>query len=180
MSNYFNSNRRLSDTYADDWFKGYRDSLARIYGVVGNMRTPLKICLAHFGGDQEILAERGMGGINNPVGRVQQNWCKQIRTLMTEFEGIYTDISYALFDRNTHEFVLKELDNQNYGDKILFGTDFFLTEQEMPEKTDYTIFQQDAQNFPLTRIRGRNGWDQIASFNPEEFLFSKYYNGTVI
>ncbi|HEV8506100.1 MAG TPA: amidohydrolase family protein [Chitinophagaceae bacterium] len=178
LANYFHSNRQLSEPYDhDDWFLAYRKLLGNI---PVKMRTPLKICLAHYGGDDQILMENNKVPYKAPIGVNPQNWCGQIRHLMTNYEGIYTDISYALSNDKIHDPIINDLENKVLGDRILFGTDFFLTERELPERKDYTIFRNKAQTHLMTRAPGRTAWDLIASVNTEKFLQSKYYNGNVI
>jgi len=177
LAGYFHANRQLSQVYDDDWFAAYRK-------VLGNlpikMRAPLKICLAHYGGDDQILMENRKIPVRTPIGVYSENWCGQIRKLMTEFEGIFTDISYSLSNPDIHECIISDLEDKLIGDRILFGTDFFLTERELPEKKDYTVFRDMAQKHPMTRVPQRTAWDLIASLNTEKFLQSKFYNGNVI
>ncbi len=143
-------------------------------------RKPLKLCLAHFGGDDQIMAEHGGKPTGTLYGMVQKNWCAQIKELLTEYPNVYTDISYALSDPDTHQPVFTELNTPAYGERILFGTDFFLTERKLPEKTDYSVFKKNALATTLSSFGNRNAWDQVAGLNTNEFLQSKYYNGTVI
>lgn len=140
---------------------------------------PLKICLAHFGGDEHILLEYNKSSDNNFYGMIKQNWCGQIRQLMTKYKTVYTDISYAVHNEKIHNSILQELDNKDYGDRILFGTDFFLTEREMPEQEDYTAFKNKATVQQLSNYKC-TAWEQIANRSVETFLKSKYYNGKVI
>jgi hypothetical protein len=178
MIKYFTGNRQLWGNYPnDDWFDAYRRSLNL---VTGTGRVPLKLCLAHYGGDDQILMQNKKKTAQIPTGITPVNWCGQIRTLIQQFDGLYTDIAYALHDSKIHEVIVTDLENASLGDRILFGTDFFLTEQEMPEKQDYTVFKTTAQKTPMTRVPGFTAWDVIASRNPEAFLHSKYYDGKVI
>ncbi|HMG68055.1 MAG TPA: amidohydrolase family protein [Chitinophagaceae bacterium] len=141
---------------------------------------PLKICLAHFGGDDHIIAENSPGKKTEKLfGMLQENWCGQIKSLL-KFPGVYTDISYALSNPKVHCPVFQELNEPAHGERILFGTDFFLTERELPEKSDYGIFKEKAMNITLSNFNNTNAWEQIASNNTNHFLQSKYYNGTVI
>lgn len=144
-------------------------------------QNPLKINLAHFGGDEHILIEHNAQSFNNDFyGRVKQNWCGQIIQLMKDYPTVYTDISYAIHNEKIHEPILGELDNPAYGNRIMFGTDFFLTEREMPEQKDYTVFKNKAINKLLTNYNNITAWQQIAHDSIEKFLKSKYYNGDVI
>lgn len=156
----------------------YRSLLKSIASRPG--KHPLKLCLAHFGGDDQILAEHGGKQPKKLYGMIQKNWCSQIKELLREFSTLYTDIAYALSDPAVHEPVLEELNDPGYGQRILFGTDFFLTERVLPEKTDYKAFQAKALATNLSQFGNRNAWEQIASLNADQFLVSKYYNGAVL
>ncbi len=139
--------------------------------------NPLKICFAHFGGWKDLLLEHeGKKGISNTYYGVlkDQNWTAQIRNLMEKYPGVYTDVSYSLTNHKTHPFIFNELKNPNYGDRILFGTDFFMTERESEERKTYTIFKSEA--LKETDLPGaRNAWEKITRLNAEQYLKSDYY-----
>ena len=141
-------------------------------------KKTLKLCLAHFGGDDHILAEKNHQTVPQLYGMLQQNWCGQIKDPMKQFPGVYTDISYALAKDPTHDYICEQLDIPEYGDRILFGTDFFLTEREMPEKDNVERFKDKAVKKQLTNFEG-NGWERVAGSNVEKFLESEFYDGKV-
>ena len=136
---------------------------------------PLKLCLAHFGGANQMLATNGQP----PIGVLPQNWFVQIQNLMERYKGLYTDISYTLSDPDTHPIIFDQMNRTSYGNRILFGTDYFLTERELPEREDYSTFKNEALNTPVPGT-GNNAWDAISATNVLPFLSSKYYNGQVI
>ncbi len=144
--------------------------------------TPLKICLAHFGGGNQVMAAapgaKASPENKAPYGLKNSNWFNQIKTLMTKYESLYTDISYALHDRSIHTTLLIESDDPSYGGRIMFGTDFFLTERESAEKDTYRLFKESA--IAWKGNTQPTAWDRIAGSNIESFLKSRYYNGTVI
>lgn len=141
-------------------------------------KKELKLCLAHYGGDQHILAAHGYP-INERTlyGVEKKNWCSQIQELMQEFSNLYTDISYAVHNTKVHAPVFDDLKNNMFTNRLLFGTDFFMTEQEIPEKDDYNKFKSDALAQPCG---SGTAWDQMAGHNVEQFLHSKYYPGRVV
>jgi predicted TIM-barrel fold metal-dependent hydrolase len=141
---------------------------------------PLKICLAHFGGDAHIIADYKNHVVPNLYGMLQQNWCAQIKDLMIKYPGIYTDIAYAVAKPGVHDAVFKELDVPAYGERILFGTDFFLTERELPEKNDYEAFKDKALHKRLPNFNNNTAWEQVAGNNVERFLKSRFYDGSAI
>jgi predicted TIM-barrel fold metal-dependent hydrolase len=137
--------------------------------------TPLKICFAHFGCDKHMLLEHKKDTSPQKYYGVlsDKNWTAQIRDLMTRYPGVYTDISYSLTNHDTHDFIFDEL-NQPYGDRILFGTDFFMTEREDKERVTYTHFKAKA----LQRSNvsdAANAWEKLAMLNVEQFLKSNFY-----
>jgi predicted TIM-barrel fold metal-dependent hydrolase len=144
--------------------------------------NPLKLSLAHYGGSDQILIEYRMQTMKKQqYGMLPaQNWCAQIKDLMSIYPNVYTDISYSLANRNTHSFILDDLDNKIYGRRIMFGTDFFLTEREMPEHKDVALFKVDALAKRLTNYNNITAWEQIACHNTTNFLKSRFYDGSVI
>jgi len=135
----------------------------------------LKLCLAHYGGAEHIRAQHGKLKVDESrlFGVKKQNWCGQIQQLMKDFPSVYTDISYAVAKEEIHNLVFEDLDNPDYMDKIMFGTDFFLTERESPEKQNYSTFKKNARQRLLQG--GDTAWSKIAGSNVEQFLKSKYY-----
>ncbi|PBQ33660.1 hypothetical protein CNR22_18380 [Sphingobacteriaceae bacterium] len=144
--------------------------------------TPLKLCFAHFGGSEHMMLQNTINnggknaaddyyGVNNTV-----NWTAQIQQLMLDFDSVYTDVSYSLTDHKTHDFIFSEL-KKPYGDRILFGTDFFMTERVAKEKDTFAIFRRKALEYSLVSKQGvaSNAWDIMASANVEKYLNSKYY-----
>ena len=92
--------------------------------------------------------------------------------MMKDFPNLYTDISYAIHNDKIHQPIFQDLANPQLQDRIMYGTDFFLTEREMPEKSDYATFKQKAVRVQLSN--GKTAWEQIASVNTQRFLQSKY------
>lgn len=139
---------------------------------------PLKICLAHYGGSEHIIAESNSKPFKETLfGMKQENWCKQIKELMLKYSNVYTDISYAVSNKDTHQPVLKDVADPVIGNRIMYGTDFFMTEREMPEKKDYEVFKSQALSFI---IGNTNAWEKMASANTDAFLHSNYYPGKVV
>lgn len=135
-------------------------------------KKPLKICLAHFGGEDHVLDAYNGKSAETLFGMVQQNWCSQIKDLIKEYPNVYTDIAYAVGNSQTHKAFLKDVQNIDLQQNIMFGTDFFLTERVLPEKDDYATFKRAALN---QVIGNTNAWEIMASKNVEVFLKSKYY-----
>jgi predicted TIM-barrel fold metal-dependent hydrolase len=150
---------------------------------------PLKICLAHFGGSNQITVSNGSKHQNdkeelNPYGVLRKNWYQQILALMRQYPNIYSDVSYAIYDKAVFEDVFTVLNEAGVGDRIMFGTDFFLTEREQEEKLTVTNFRTEAMKDSrrIGRLNNAPAWDIIASSNTHDFLSkgNKYYPGNVL
>ncbi|WP_342087716.1 amidohydrolase family protein [Dyadobacter sp. OTU695] len=134
---------------------------------------PLKICLAHYGGDNHVLEESEGKSPGKLYGMIQKNWCAQIKELIYKYpDSVYTDIAYTVGNRATHCAFFKDMKDPVLQNRLMFGTDFFLTEQIIPEKADYNTFKTAAMNQP---IGNTNVWEMMASKNTRSFLTSKYY-----
>ncbi|KQS33865.1 hypothetical protein [Dyadobacter sp. Leaf189] len=135
--------------------------------------TPLKICLAHFGGDDHVLDEASGAITKELYGMKQENWCSQIKSLIMKYpESVFTDISFTVGNSKTHKEFFKYLQNPQLRNRMLFGTDFFMTERLLPEKDDYATFKKAALKETFDKT---NAWEIMASTNAETFLQSKYY-----
>ena len=137
-------------------------------------KTPLKLCLAHYGGGNQIYtkihpANRPKEELT-PYGVLQKNWYDQASAMMQEFPSLYTDIAYALHDEKIHDELLNDIVDPDIENRVMFGTDFFLTEREGPEMQTYQTFRDKA----LKTAYGK-AWDLAANSSIEKFLSSKYF-----
>jgi predicted TIM-barrel fold metal-dependent hydrolase len=124
----------------------------------------LKLCFAHFGGSSQVAKPADPG---NPA-YLGPNWFTEVQDIMKnpEYTNIYTDISYTLFEPAAMDNIIKWYDAA--GDlqkRILYGTDFYMTEQELPER----FLLANA----IAKLGGR--MDQMARINPAKYLESDYY-----
>ncbi|HEX5154592.1 MAG TPA: amidohydrolase family protein [Parafilimonas sp.] len=138
-----------------------------------NRPKPLKLCLAHFGGGNQILDKEKS---TIPFGAGKKNWFLQIREMLVKYPGLYVDISYALYNTGLFKVLFDELNNKDYGGRIMFGTDYFLTEREQPEKNTYLNFKKEATQRPLSNFNDVNACDMAAGSNIAAFLKSDFYN----
>jgi hypothetical protein len=163
----------LKNQEACSWFlepESYRSMLAYFSGQTGAWSgKPLKLCLAHFGGSDHILAEAAGKSSGNYHGNSNRNWCGQIRDMMQDFPTLYTDISYALWDEKTHAPIFSWLRDPMLSERIMFGTDYFMTERELAEKDTYGRFKKNASAF-VVGTNNTSAWDVMASRNIEAFL----------
>jgi predicted TIM-barrel fold metal-dependent hydrolase len=128
----------------------------------------LKICLAHMGGSNEVIRNTKDSSLKKIRKTDPELWCERIRKMMITYPNLYTDISYTLSDlddddvRATIIEFMKTADNQEklLMKRVLFGTDFFMTEQEKRESELYQLSQLHLAEFH----------DIITRENPAEFL----------
>lgn len=151
------------------------------YETVLSSIKDLKICFAHFGGVGQIKASMGLNKESNqinPYGVLRKNWFNQIQDLMLQYPNVYTDISYDVAECLEKENSMlygaffKEVD-KSYGNQILFGTDYFMTEKDSLEQDAVKGFRNYASKSILQN--GSSLWDQMARSNINSYLKSKYY-----
>lgn len=131
----------------------------------------LKICLAHMGGSNEIIDNTAKDPELRKIRRVDPElWCERILKMMIDYPNLYTDISYTLSELdNKDEKVKKAIiafmktpdkNGQLLAKRVLFGTDFFMTEQE----------KRESELFKLSHVQLEEFHDLITRDNPQEFL----------
>ena len=109
---------------------------------VMNEYPDLKICLAHFGRETE--------------------WDTIILEMMDRYDNLYADCSYTMADAERWPMMkVRLLTNPQLMDRLLFGSDFYMSKIECSEK-------QFCINFRC--FLGEKIWRQITSINPEKFL----------
>lgn len=128
----------------------------------------LRICLAHMGGSDEMqIPPRGSQLELIQTKADGWNWFQKIKEMMQVYPNMYTDISYTLSDLDQplrlqaiKDFLATGEDNQSLAKRVLFGTDFFMTEQEREEDDLYKL-----------AISNLNEWlDAISKTNPQNYL----------
>jgi predicted TIM-barrel fold metal-dependent hydrolase len=152
----------------------------------------LKICFAHFGGEDEWkrffekdrdnyssqLAKKPGSGINfladefgtEKPGKPEQvwkyaDWYSIICSLILQYPNIYADISYILHGDDDILPLLKQtLQNPGLKRKVLFGTDFYVVRNHKSDK-----------NMLSDMLRGltEEEFQLMAVENPVEFLKTK-------
>ena len=129
----------------------------------------LKICLAHFGGDQELdkYLYSGWDFVHSVPLDNNNNWFSTIRDLIEKHENLYTDIAYTWENPAYHAILKVLLDDSmatpghKFFRRVLFGTDYFLVSKECRERK----FSVD-----LRAYLGAECFQQIAQKNPMAFL----------
>ena len=132
-----------------------------------------KVSLAHFGGSGEwsrYLNPSTIGLCGEKVKSYKKNkiegryWNEIIYDMLKEYDNLYTDISMTLYNSEFFPLLKVLLENPDVNKQILFGTDFYMDESKISERT-YGL-----------NIRGYLGHDYfklIAETNPRKFLSSK-------
>jgi predicted TIM-barrel fold metal-dependent hydrolase len=116
----------------------------------------LKINLAHFGGHEEWRKYLGYD-----LDGEGATWYGKILRLIKQYPGVYTDISYTAARPELMNLLKVTLGDFEVRQKVLFGSDFYMVEQETSERA------------LLTDIRagiGEFNFQQIATVNPMRFL----------
>lgn len=129
-------------------------------GIAAKFPT-LKICLAHFGSVGDIQA-----GPAIPEGKTN-NWYETIKKLIQTYPNVYADVSYTLFSPEARAKIFDDIkQSPKLASRVLFGTDFYLTERELPEKELLAGFKTGS---------GDSLFNQLSNTNPKEFLTSTFY-----
>jgi uncharacterized protein len=162
---WIKNNNRGENDFACDLF-GHPEN----YIPVMEKFPDLKICLAHMGGSDEIYCEdpKHFAELKTIWAADGFNWFDKITDMMKEYPNLYTDISYTVADFDNEKILARVLslfhlfdkDGMALGNRALFGTDFFMTEQEKSESELYALAQGKL-----------NSWfDLLVRNNPQKFL----------
>ncbi len=118
----------------------------------------LKICFAHFGGSS---------GLTQP-SLPPDHWGSRILELMAAHDGVYFDIAFHRTPMNSDEEAQRYQANLEQilsdpvrGERVLFGTDFWLIRSRLSEANHWKFFQE---------LLGPERFDQIARTNARRFL----------
>ena len=113
----------------------------------------LRLCLAHFGGMTDLSLE----------------WHKVLVPMLTEFPNLYVDISSSFTDAPFRDHFKKRLvgEHPEIIDKIMFGSDWYMTMTRMSGSMDYPKYCETAKAF----IDGidKNLWVKLSQENPYRF-----------
>lgn len=151
----------------------------------------LKLCLAHFGGEDQWCKylesdrynytaklktnpEAGIDFINTKNKDETEiswkkledcwkhvDWYSIICSMMLQHKNVYADISYILYNEAIFPLLKETINHPNLGDKVLFGTDFFVVRNHASEKglVSKTLSNLSNEEF-----------DKIARENPSNFI----------
>ncbi len=166
-------NKRLNRFMYNDFTSGKGQSKygcnlflnPRNFIPVLNRFPKLKICFAHFGGDDEIMGDPKKV---RELGLDTTNFHTEIKELMMKYEYVYTDISYTLFNdkEEVYQPIRASINDPVMGGRVLFGTDYYMTLQEAPEVQLWQLCQTKLQ--PVL-------FEKIAVTNTNAYLRSKFF-----
>lgn len=144
-----------------------------IYRDVCRQFPELKICLAHFGGDDDWAKyfkdpeSRDKVDINaSSSERSKMSWLSKIVQMIEhdEFDNLYTDISYTIFNVDDHLSTLSVFlrGSSKLRSRVLFGSDYYMTHKEK--------FNERYLSIKLRHELGEAVFDEIARNNPRQYL----------
>lgn len=120
--------------------------------VNGRPLKDLRLCLAHFGG-------------NTTLGK---KWGRQIIRMMKDYPNVYADISSSFANSKFRTYFIEEIlkkdpDRELIKDRILFGTDWYLTLLDGVNYVEYCQKARDALKFDSSL------WFRFTQYNPCRF-----------
>lgn len=117
----------------------------------------LRLCLAHFGG---IAKET-----------LEWKWHDQIFEMMKEYPNLHVDISSSFCSKEFRDLFKNKLipENPEIHDRILFGSDWFMTLNRLTEGTDYPKFCETAKECIESMDNGKELWIKFTQENPYRF-----------
>jgi predicted TIM-barrel fold metal-dependent hydrolase len=149
----------------------------------------LKICLGHYGGDDEwekylesdrdnaaasLIRESDKGvdffvnsKTGEPIpGKIEQlwydcDWYTICSSLMLQYPNVYADISYIIHSEKIFPLLKNTLHNPKLRTRVLYGTDFYVVRNHKSEKDILMTAQA---------LLSEDEFDAIARCNPLSFL----------
>lgn len=149
-----------SKAWAKDAYARDRVTEPYAYREVLNRFPKMQLCLAHYGGqtDWENYLTKGFDPEQSHAK--DQNWVYQINKMISSgaYPNLWTDISYTMFHFNAFSALLKLfLEDPKLRDRVLFGSDFYMTRQEQLSEKAVSIQLRDALGEEIfTRIAREN------------------------
>ena len=158
----------------------------------------LKICLGHFGGDDEWekfmdsdrdnyssqlvrYPDKGISFLTSrsgdpAPGKPEQiwrftDWYSIICSLMLQYEHVYADLSYIIHNNAIQPLLKHTLRNPSLRQKVLFGTDFYVVRNHKSEKQMLADLFDDLSEAEI---------EAIAKINPRNFLGSILHGPVLI
>ena len=95
---------------------------------------------------------------------MEKCWFSVILDLIKVYSNVYADISYTMHNVNLYPLLKAILKDEIVRSKVLFGSDFYMTELDTPERS-FSV--------NLRAYLGEEDYQQIAEKNPQVFLKHK-------
>lgn len=151
--------------------------------------SQLKICLAHFGGEEEWkkYLKDGWNSYNKNISHDSKavylkrkntlnhgnprtiwwnaSWLAVIYDLMVAYENVYADVSFILHDKDLFPLLRFLLEDDKVKNRILFGSDYYVVSQKNTEKD---------LHLNLRGYLGTELFELISNENPRRFLSTKF------
>jgi uncharacterized protein len=121
----------------------------------------LKICLGHFGGNEEWHPYMDDSWKPDPEKPYSKAWLAVILDMMQKYPNLYADISYIAEDESLLPMISVLVRNPLFRKHILYGSDCYMVQMDQSER------------FFSVNVRGYLGeadFRQIAQDNPQGFL----------
>jgi len=117
----------------------------------------LRLCLAHFGGIAKETLER--------------KWHDQIFGMMKDYPNLHVDISSSFCSEEFRDLFKEKLapKHPEFHDRILFGSDWFMTLNRLTEGADYKAFCDTAKDCIESMGNGKELWIKFTQENPYRF-----------
>ena len=143
------------------------------YRPVFERHPDLRLCLAHYGGNDEWdawlktpwlpsdLLPGSAEDYDGPLRPSKTSWLSKINDLMRRHRGAYADLSFTIADPRFFSLAKVLIETPELGDRILFGSDYYMVRKEKPERAFFVDFRAflDTETF-----------NRIAVDNPRRFL----------
>ena len=155
-----NAKHNLAETKNERYQRNFTEP--ENYIDVLKMFPELKINLGHFAGEDEIKK-------NGP-------WYQTVKKLIAEHSNVYADVSFTLNDTGTHAQIHRDINTKGIGEKILFGTDYYVVEKNKDEAQLRDELRNKLNELDVAAgVAKDSSFNQIAAYNPIPFLSSAYY-----
>ena len=129
------------------------------YDVIMAKYPNLKLCLGHFGGNDQWMKYLATSWDKDQ----EPSWFKIILNMLKKYDHLYSDISYTLYNSQLHPALKILLTDEKVRSKILYGSDFYMIERDLSER---------AFSMSLRAYLGEENYQLIAETNPRAYLYS--------
>ncbi|MDR6966131.1 putative TIM-barrel fold metal-dependent hydrolase [Flavobacterium arsenatis] len=130
----------------------------------------LKLCIAHLGGDVEILGKDNKNSkqlsIHTKSHQLEENaqsWYGFIlENILAPYPNTYADISYSLSDSSSMKILYNDLQSgKANAERMLFGTDYFMIQKEFTEMEAISTGEKELKQY-LLKMMSDNNWKYLS------------------